>query len=132
MELKSGQIVDATFVTVPVQRNSREENALIKAGAVPIEWGKNPHKLAQKETDARWTKKSGTSFYGFKDHINVDRDTKLITAWEATPAQVHDSRILEDVLRSPAEGGAEIHADSAYRRAEQEASLIEGACQPYL
>lgn len=126
VELKSGQIVDATFVTVPVQRNNREENALIKAGAVPIEWGKNPHKLAQKDTDARWTKKNGTSFYGFKDHINVDRDTKLIAAWETTPAQVHDSQMLEDVLRSPEDGGAEIHADSAYRSAEQEASLIEG------
>lgn len=126
VELKSGQIVDATFVTVPVQRNSREENALIKEGAIPVEWGKNPHKLAQKDTDARWTKKNGTSVYGFKDHVNVDRDTKLITAWEATPAQVHDSQMLEDVLRSPEEGGAEIHADSAYRSAEQEASLAQG------
>lgn len=125
VELKSGQIVDATFVTVPVQRNGREDNALIKEGAIPIEWGKNPRKLAQKDTDARWTKKNGTSFYGYKDHVNVDRDTKLITAWEATPAQVHDSQVLEDVLRGPDEGGAEIHADSAYRSAEQENRLGE-------
>lgn len=123
VELKSGQIVDATFVTVPVQRNSREENALIKEGAVPVEWGKNPHKLAQKDTDARWTKKNGQSIYGYKNHINVDRDTKLITAWKNTPAQVHDSQMLEAVLRSPEEGGAEVHADSAYRSEEQEARL---------
>lgn len=113
VELKSGQIVDATFVTVPIQRNKREENALIKEGALPIEWGKEPHKLAQKDTDARWTKKNGESIYGYKDHVNVDRDTKLITAWEDTPAQVHDSQALAAVLRSPEEGGAEIHADSA-------------------
>ena len=37
IELKSGQIIDATFVPVPIQRNGRENNALIKAGAVPIE-----------------------------------------------------------------------------------------------
>ena len=123
VELKSGQIVDATFVTVPVQRNRREENALIKEGAVPVEWGKNPRKLAQKDTDARWTKKNGQSIYGYKDHINVDRDTKLITAWEDTPAQVHDGQMLEAVLRAPIDGGAEIHADSAYRGAEQEARL---------
>lgn len=125
VELKSGQIVDATFVTVPIQRNNREENALIKEGAVPIEWGKNPHKLAQKDTDARWAKKNGASIYGYKDHINVDRDTKLITAWEDTPAQVHDSQMLEAVLHGPEEGGAEIHADSAYRSAEQETRLEE-------
>ena len=125
VELKSGQIVDATFVTVPVQRNSREENELIKEGAVPIEWGKSPRKLAQKDADARWTKKNGQSIYGFKDHVNVDRDTKLITAWADTPAQVHDSQMLEAVLRSPEEGGAEIHADSAYRSEEQEARLGE-------
>lgn len=125
VELKSGQIVDATFVTVPVQRNSREENALIKEGAVPIEWGKNPHKLAQKDTDARWTKKNGQSIYGYKDHINVDRDTKLITAWEDTHAAVHDSQVLEDILRTPGDGGAEIYADSAYRSEEQETRLDE-------
>jgi IS5 family transposase len=123
VELKSGQIVDATFVTVPVQRNSREENALIKEGAVPAEWGKNPHKLAQEDADARWTKKNGQSIYGYKDHVNVDRGTKLIAAWEAAPAQVHDSRVLEAVLRAPSVGGTEIHADSAYRSEGQEARL---------
>lgn len=38
----------------------------------------------------------------------MDRDTKLITAWEDTPAQVHDSQALEAVLRGPSVGGAEI------------------------
>lgn len=32
---KTGQMIDATFVEVPRQRNSREENALIKAGEIP-------------------------------------------------------------------------------------------------
>lgn len=48
IELKSGQIIDATFVPVPIQRNGRESNALIKAGAVPLEWGQDadkPNKL---------------------------------------------------------------------------------------
>jgi len=65
VELKSGQIVDATFVTVPIQRNNREENALIKEGAIPIDWRKEPHKLAQKDTDARWTKKE------WRKHLRV-------------------------------------------------------------
>lgn len=125
VELKSGQIVDAAFVTVPIRRNNREENALIKEGAIPIEWGKEPHKLAQKDTDARWTKKNGASICGYKDHINMDRGAQPITAWEGAPAQVRGSQVLEAALRGPEAGGAGIHADSACRSAEQETRLIE-------
>ncbi|WP_430229308.1 IS5 family transposase, partial [Nitrosomonas communis] len=124
VELKSGQIIDATFVSVPEQRNTREENKMIKEDAVPIEWGQNPHKLAQKDIDARWTKKNSESFYGYKDHVNMDRDTKLITTWEVTSAQIHDSQVLEEVLPSPEVGGADIYADSAYRSNAQEESLV--------
>ena len=74
VELKSGQIIDATFVPVPIQRNGRETNAIIKADAVPIGWGKTPAKLAQKDCDARWTKKGGQNHYGYKNHINIDKD----------------------------------------------------------
>jgi transposase, IS5 family len=94
IELKSGQIVDATFVPVPIQRNARENNALIKAGAVPMQWGQDteqPNKLVHKDTDARWTKKGG--------------------------------QVLESVLRSPDVGGKEVWADSAYRSEDQEQSL---------
>ena len=48
---KSGSIIDATIVEVPKQRNSREENARIKAGYVPAEWDDN--KSSDKDTDAR-------------------------------------------------------------------------------
>mgnify|MGYP000226976691 CR=1 FL=1 len=124
VELKSGQMIDATFVTVPKQRNPREENKIIKAGAVPVEWGQSPHKLAQKDTEARWTKKGNELFYGYKDHANVDRDTKLITAWEVTSAEVHDSQILEEVLQFPEVRGTDVYADSAYRSNAQEENLV--------
>ena len=128
LELKSGQIIDATFVPVPIQRNGRENNALIKAAAVPIEWGQStehPNKLAHKDTDARWTKKAGQSHYGYKNHINIniDKDTKLITSHACTDASVHDSQVLETVRRSQDVGGKEVWADSAYRSTEQEPAL---------
>ena len=56
-----GQIVDASIVRVPKQRNSRDDNAKIKAGETPAGWAKQPAKRAQKDTDARWTKKHGRS-----------------------------------------------------------------------
>lgn len=123
VELKSGQIIDATFVPVPIQRNGREANALIKEHAVPIAWGTSPAKRAQKDIDARWTKKGGQSHYGYKNHINIDKDTKLIAAATCTDASVHDSQVLDAVLRDEAIGGKEVWADSAYRSDEQEQSL---------
>jgi IS5 family transposase len=123
VELKSGQIIDATFVPVPIQRNGREANALIKENAVPIAWGTSPAKRAQKDIDARWTKKGGQSHYGYKNHINIDKDTKLIAAATCTDASVHDSQVLDAVLRDEAVGGKEVWADSAYRSDEQEQRL---------
>jgi hypothetical protein len=63
-EAKGGQIIDATIIPVPIQRNSREENKQIKNGETPAEWEENPHKLSQKDVDARWTKKNDKSYYG--------------------------------------------------------------------
>jgi IS5 family transposase len=43
---RSGSIIDATCVAVSKQRNSREENKMIKEGQIPKEWEKkqNRHK----------------------------------------------------------------------------------------
>lgn len=129
---KSGQMIDATFVEVPKQRNTREENALIKAGAIPIEWGKDDkehkHKLAQKDTDARWTKKNNESHYGFKNHINADQTHKLIQTYTVTDASVHDSQAMEALLDKCADAHGDkrpVYADSAYRSKEREADLVE-------
>jgi IS5 family transposase len=91
-----GQIIDATFVEVPRQRNSRDDNETIKKGEVPADW--NDKKKAHKDTDARWTKKNKTAFYGYKNHVNVDRKHKLIRKYKVTDASVHDSQELDNVL----------------------------------
>jgi IS5 family transposase len=56
----SGQIVDATLVPAPKQRNSDGEKEAIKAGKSAKEiWPDQPNKAAQKDTNARWTLKVG-------------------------------------------------------------------------
>jgi transposase, IS5 family len=52
-----GQIVDATIVAAPKQRNTEDEKRTIKHGGIPEEWKAKPAKLAQKDRDARWTVK---------------------------------------------------------------------------
>jgi len=110
---RSGSIVDATFVDAPRQRNTREENKTIKEGKIPEEWEKaeNAHKLAQKDTDARWTKKNDETHYGYKDHVKVDKDSKLIVEYTVTDAAVHDSQEIVELIDEKDE---EIYADSAY------------------
>ena len=119
-----GQIVDASIVPVPKQRNSRDDNAKIKAGEMPAGWAKQPAKRAQKDTDARWTKKHGRSHFGYKNHVNVDRRHKLVRRYQVTPASVHDSQVVDDIL-DPDNTASDVFADSAYRSAEIEAKLAE-------
>ena len=108
-----GTIIDATIVEVPKQRNSRKENAQIKKGKVPKRIKKNPKVMSQKDLDARWTKKNNISYYGYKDHITTDKDTKLITDYIVTSASMHDSQPGEFLI-DPAKTDA-TWADSAYQ-----------------
>ncbi len=117
-----GQIIDASIIAVPKQRNSRDENARIKAGGTPEDWANQPAKRSQKDTDARWTKKHGKSHYGYKNHVNVDRRHKLVRRYQVTDAAVHDSQVVEDIL-DPNNTASEVWADSAYRSAAIEATL---------
>jgi transposase, IS5 family len=119
---RGGQIIDATIVPVPKQRNSRDENETVKAGGTPAEWKKKPAKLRQKDCDARWTKKHGRSFFGYKNHVNADAKHKLIRCYEVTDAAVHDSQPL-DALLDQGNTSTDVFADSAYRSAETEAKL---------
>ena len=119
-----GQIIDASIVAVPKQRNSRDENAKIKQGETPQGWEDNPARRSQKDTDARWTKKHGKSHYGYKNHVNIDRRHKLVRRYQVTDAAVHDSQVIEDVL-DPDNTASHVWADSAYRSAQIEAKLAD-------
>ena len=119
---RGGQMVDATIVAVPKQRNKREENATIKAGDVPQEWAEKPAKRRQKDTQARWTKKHGKSYFGYKNHVNSDVKNKFIRDYVVTDAAVHDSQVLDDLI-DETNTSRELYADSAYRSAETECKL---------
>jgi IS5 family transposase len=111
---KGGSMIDATFVEVPKQRNTKEENEEIKEDKIPESFTENIHKFAQKDTDARWTKKGDETYYGYKDHINADVKYKLIREYEVTSAEVHDSQPFEKLL-DVKNDTAKLWADSAYR-----------------
>ncbi|MFQ5483212.1 MAG: IS5 family transposase [Nitrospinaceae bacterium] len=133
-----GQIVDATIVAAPKQRNSDGEKADIKAGLVPQDWKDKPAKLAQKDRDARWTvkfskakqKPDGSTHtidiaipaFGYKNHIAIDRGHGLIRKWKTTDASRYDGAQLPELLdkENTASG---VWADTAYRSKKNETWL---------
>jgi len=108
-----GSIVDASFVEVPRQRNSRSENQQIRNGKVPEEWEENPAKRRQKDTDARWARKGGERHFGYKDHIKICKVSKIICSYDVTDASVHDSQVVDELLE-PSDAHHELFGDSAY------------------
>jgi IS5 family transposase len=123
-----GQIVDASIVSVPKQRNSREENSRIKQGGVPEDWPEN--KRRRKDVDARWTKKNGKTFFGYKNHVSVDVKYKLIRNYEVTDAAQHDSNVFETILSENT--SKDIWADSAYRSEERLDRLKEDGFREHI
>jgi len=134
----SGQIVDATIVAAPKQRNTNEEKKSIKEGRIPEDWKDKPAKLAQKDRDARWTVKYTKAkaredgslppvdlaipAFGYKNHVSIDRAHGLIRKWTATHAAAHDGARLEEVL-DRTNTASEVYADTAYRSAKNEEML---------
>ena len=132
-----GQIVDATIVAAPKQRNTNEEKQAIKEGRVPDAWKDKPAKLAQKDRDARWTVKYSKAkpradgmpqvdlaipAFGYKNHVSIDRCHGLIRKWTATDAAAYDGARLAEVLDRE-NTASEVWADTAYRSAKNEEHL---------
>jgi len=119
-----GSLVDATFAEVPRQRNTREENKKIKNGEIPEEWetSENVNKLEQKDTDARWTRKGNETFYGYKDHVKVDKNSKVITDFTVTSANIHDVDEFEGLIDI---NDKEAWLDAGYASVDHIARIME-------
>ena len=129
-----GQMIDASIVEAPRQRNTDAEKEELKAGRIPEDWTARPAKLRQKDRDGRWTLKRGrrkrrpdgtlameiaVPVYGYKSHIGTDRRHRLIRTWSVTDASRYDGRELPGLL-DKANTGASVWADTAYRSAKNE------------
>jgi IS5 family transposase len=132
-EAKSGTLVDGSFVEVPKQRNTKAENEQIQNGEIPESFSSNPHVLAQKDTDARWTKKNNVSYFGYKDHVLADEEHKFIRDYAVTDASVHDSVPYLSILpERAAYPDQEAFGDSAYVGEETEEKLLERGFLPMI
>ena len=88
--VSKGTIVDATLIDAPTSTKNKER---------------------QRDPDMHQTRKGDQWYFGMKAHIGVDSQSKLIHSVAVTPANTHDSQVLEDLLH-----GEEtvVWGDSAY------------------
>lgn len=132
-----GQMIDASIVEAPRQRNTDEEKDALKAGRIPDDWAAKPAKLRQKDRDGRWTLKRGrrkrrsdgtlmmeiaTPAYGYKSHIGADRRYRFIRTWAVTDAATHDGRELGGLL-DRSNTASPVWADTAYRSRKNEKKI---------
>lgn len=133
-----GQIVDATLVAAPKQRNTQEEKEAIKAGKTAREvWPEKPAKAAQKDVDARWTVKFAKArtamsgkpqidiaipSFGYKNHIAIDKRFGFIRKSVVTHGARHDGSQLREVVTTN-NTASHVWADTAYRSKTNEAWL---------
>jgi IS5 family transposase len=126
---QKGQIVDVSFIRVPSQRNSREENKDIKAGKTISSWSDS--KKRQKDIEARWTKRQGIALFGYKNHVSIDAGHKFIRSYAVTDASVHDSQMFTELL-DPDNTSKDVWADSAYRSEESLRDLQDQGFREHL
>ena len=130
----SGQLVDASIVSAPKQRNTRAEKQAIREARVPEHWQQKPAKLRQKDRDARWTVKTTKAKpregetpmvdlaipeFGYQNHISADRRHRLIRRWLVTDAAAHAGARLVELL-DPGNTASGVWADTGYRSRKNE------------
>ena len=134
----SGQLIDATVVAAPKQRNTQDEKAELKKGVIPEAWKAKPAKVRQKDRDARWTVKytkakvreDGSKpavdlaipAFGYKNHVSTDRRFGLIRTWTVTDAAAFDGARLADLL-DKTNTAKVVWADTAYRSLKNEKAM---------
>ena len=90
LKVSRGTIVDASIISAPSSTKNKKK---------------------ERDPDMHQTRKGKQWYFGMKAHIGVDSLTKLIHSVVATPANVHDSRVLSDLLHGKE---TRVWGDSAY------------------
>jgi IS5 family transposase len=91
IRVSTGTIVDATIISAPSSTKNKKK---------------------ERDPDMHQTRKGQQWYFGMKGHFGVDSRTKVIHAVVATPANVHDSVCLPDLLHGQE---TRVWGDSAYQ-----------------
>jgi IS5 family transposase len=90
LNVRTGTIVDATLIDAPSSTKNQD---------------------GQRDPEMQQTRKGNQWHFGMKGHIGVDSQSKLIHSVVATSANVHDSRMLAELLHG---NETRVWGDAAY------------------
>jgi IS5 family transposase len=91
IKIGNGTIMDATIITAPSSTKNNE---------------------GERDPEMHQTKKGNQWYFGMKGHVGVDSKERIIHSVEVTPANVHDSQKVEDLLHGRE---TKVWGDSAYQ-----------------
>jgi len=83
---------------------------LLKNGSI-VDASLIPSQNKKSDPEGKWTKREDKASFGYKLHISADSKHQLIQGVDLTPANVHDTKCLEDVIPVEAQ---RVYADKAY------------------
>jgi IS5 family transposase len=90
LKVNRGTIVDATIINARSSTKNKEK---------------------KRDPGMHQTRKGNQWYFGMKAHIGVDSQTKLIHSVAVTPANIHGSQVMEDLLHG---NETRVWGDSAY------------------
>ena len=90
LKLSEGTIMDATIINAPSSTKNQDK---------------------KRDPDMHSTKKGNQYYFGMKIHVGVDRESRTVHSLVTTPANVHDSKMVEDILHGEENA---VFGDSAY------------------
>ena len=98
--LKKGTIVDSTFIEAPSSTKNKEK---------------------KRDPEAHSAKKGNTWHFGYKMHIGVDRDSRLVHHVKTTSANEHDVTATSELMHGEEET---LNGDSGYIGADKRPEAI--------
>jgi len=91
LKIGTGTIMDATLISAPSSTRNKK---------------------GERDPEMRQTKKGNQWYFGMKGHVGVDSKEKIIHSTEVSPANVHDSQMVSELLHGEE---TKVWGDSAYQ-----------------
>jgi len=145
LELKNASIVDASLV---ISKSRPRKKVIVEVEATgddaiedssdsePIQKTDSTKMIIYEEEsfdpEARWLKKGKKSYYGYKEHVSVNKEG-FINGLITTPANVSDTTMLPKIIEkvNPNEG-TKVYGDKAYPSKKNNALLESKKLQNFL
>ena len=115
--LKKGTLIDASLIPAAVNKPAPPE------GDLPVEPDGRPgSKLVRSplDPDAAWAKKQGRRYFGYKAHVALDMESRIVRRATLTPANVNETSCADGLICGDERA---VYADKAYDSKARRAAL---------